>query len=259
VDCTGKPNWYSGYHSIGSKWIATDNKLYRLNVSTHNGLFNPSGGAYSPYHWTNLGVCASASAPSVTTSNSSGNTSTTAYFNGNVTNDNGATVTSRGFKWGTTSNPTTNINVGSGTGTFSTNQTGLTPGQTYYFKAWATNSQGTTNGTVKSVVTNGPPVVGYSVDNVIPLGQVSQSAAGDGVITINFKVSDVQSNNVTLNTFEYSVMVVLISMPQPMETILQLYPPIGTTMARAGLLHPLWVLRQLIVLLLTPTMPMWRV
>jgi hypothetical protein len=54
-------------------------------------------------------------------------------------------------------------------------------------------------------VTNNIPVGGYTVENVIPAVQVIQSSNGDGVITINWKGRDVDSNYVTLKTFEYSV------------------------------------------------------
>ncbi len=68
--------------------------------------------------------------------------------NGNVTSANGGTVTERGIVYGTTSNPTVSNNKivsGSGTGTFSGVTPTLTPG-TYYFRAYATNSAGTSYG-----------------------------------------------------------------------------------------------------------------
>ncbi len=52
---------------------------------------------------------------------------------------------------------------------------------------------------------NGAPMGGYTADNVIPTAQVTQSANGDGIVTINFRAQDADSDNVTLNTFEYSV------------------------------------------------------
>ena len=111
-------------------------------------------------NWLREGTCSNATAPSVSTVASQGQTSSSGYFNGNVTNNNGATVTSRGFKWGTTSNPTTSVTVGSGNGTFNYNKTGLNPNTTYYYRAWATNSAGTTNGSVLNFTTaaNAPTV-----------------------------------------------------------------------------------------------------
>ncbi|MDY6881832.1 MAG: fibronectin type III domain-containing protein [Thermodesulfobacteriota bacterium] len=48
------------------------------------------------------------------------------------------------------------------------------------------------------------PVGGYSSDNVIPANQVSQSTSGDGVLTINFKIKDAESDSCILHTFQYS-------------------------------------------------------
>ncbi len=52
---------------------------------------------------------------------------------------------------------------------------------------------------------NTAPIGGYTANNVIPTAQVTQSANGDGIITINFRAQDAETNNVTLKTFEYSV------------------------------------------------------
>ncbi|NHM05529.1 beta strand repeat-containing protein, partial [Flavobacterium celericrescens] len=71
---------------------------------------------------------------------------TTATLNANVTSEGSTTVTSRGFYYGLTPNPTSNNTIITGTtGAMSTNLTGLLPGTVYYFRAYATNSIGTTN------------------------------------------------------------------------------------------------------------------
>jgi hypothetical protein len=62
-------------------------------------------------------------------------------------------VTSRGIKWGMTSNPTTIITIGSGTGVFTTSLGSLSPVTLYYFRSWANNSAGTTNGIVNNFTT----------------------------------------------------------------------------------------------------------
>jgi hypothetical protein len=82
----------------------------------------------------------------VTTTAASTITATTATLGGNVTNDGNATVTERGIVYATTQNPTTSntkLTIGTGTGNFTSNVTGLTAGTTYYFRAYAINSQGT--------------------------------------------------------------------------------------------------------------------
>jgi len=77
-------------------------------------------------------------------------------FNGNVTDDNGATVSARGFVYATTTDPTlsdTVSTVAGTTGTYSANITGLTAETTYYVRAYATNSVGTRYGNNVSFTT----------------------------------------------------------------------------------------------------------
>lgn len=91
-------------------------------------------------------------APTVTTTAPSALQSAagdTATGGGNVTSDGGATVTDRGVCWSTSSNPTTadsHTHDSSGTGSFVSSLTGLTPHQQYHVRAWATNSVGTSYG-----------------------------------------------------------------------------------------------------------------
>ncbi|MBO4655562.1 MAG: fibrobacter succinogenes major paralogous domain-containing protein, partial [Bacteroidales bacterium] len=92
----------------------------------------------------------------VTTNTVSSITTTSATCGGNVTTDGGATVTARGVCWSTSPNPTLADNHttdGSGTGAFTSSITGLAEGTTYYVRAYATNSQGTSYGTQRSFTT----------------------------------------------------------------------------------------------------------
>ncbi|MDR1860000.1 MAG: DUF1566 domain-containing protein [Bacteroidales bacterium] len=74
----------------------------------------------------------------------------TATFNGTIASLGDLACTERGFVWAVTHNPTIDDNKksvsGSGTGTFSANITGITEGNTYYIRAYATNSKGTAYG-----------------------------------------------------------------------------------------------------------------
>ena len=90
-----------------------------------------------------------ATVPTLTTAAVSSITGTTATSGGNVTSDGGASVTSRGVCWSTTVNPDitgSKTSNSTGTGSFVSNITGLTPGSTYYVRAYATNSVGTAYG-----------------------------------------------------------------------------------------------------------------
>jgi uncharacterized protein (TIGR02145 family) len=60
-----------------------------------------------------------------------------------ISDDGGAPITARGFCWGTASGPTISgnkVSVGSGAGTFESRIAGLSPGETYFMRAYATNS-----------------------------------------------------------------------------------------------------------------------
>jgi hypothetical protein len=82
----------------------------------------------------------------ITTTAVSNITGTTAVSGGNITNNGGSLVTQRGVCYSTSANPTTansTIISGSGTGSFTSNLTGLTASTTYYVRAYATNEIGT--------------------------------------------------------------------------------------------------------------------
>lgn len=95
--------------------------------------------------------------PTVSTDTISSISNTTANGGGNVTNDGGATITSRGVCWSKSPNPTvaliTKTTDGSGTGTFTSSITGLTLGTTYYVRAYAINSVGTSYGAQQTFTT----------------------------------------------------------------------------------------------------------
>ena len=90
-----------------------------------------------------------ANKPTVITSTISNITDNSAICGGNVTDDGGATITTRGVCWSINQNPTINdahIANGTGTGSFSCNITGLSQGTTYYVRTYATNTAGTAYG-----------------------------------------------------------------------------------------------------------------
>jgi M6 family metalloprotease-like protein len=113
------------------------------------------------------------SSPTVSTNNITGITATSATGGGNVTADGGASVTQRGIAYATTQNPTTSNTVvysGTGTGSYTSNMAGLNPETTYYVRAFATNTYGTSYGTQKSFTTSAatttPTVTTTEVTNI---------------------------------------------------------------------------------------------
>ena len=142
------------------------------------------------------------SLPSVTTSAISTYTSSSATMGGDVTANGGASVTERGVVYSSTdATPTigesgvTKDANGTGTGTFSKSITGLSGNTTYYVCAYATNSAGTSYGTVVSFTTNvltvtwngtaWSPSAPTSLDNVIIDGTYSGVGFACHDLTIN--------------------------------------------------------------------------
>ena len=101
-----------------------------------------------------------ANLPTVITSTISNISPTTATSGGNVTTTGGDVVTARGICWSVSSYPTLNnahTNDGNGIGAFTSNLTGLIPENTYYVRAYATNSAGTAYGNQYSLTTTAIP------------------------------------------------------------------------------------------------------
>lgn len=91
-------------------------------------------------------------------------TQTAASSGGNVTSEGGSSVTAKGVCWNSSANPTISnylTNDGTGTGSFVSSLTSLSASTLYYYRAYATNSQGTAYGEEYSFTTSGvsPPAV----------------------------------------------------------------------------------------------------
>jgi len=92
----------------------------------------------------------------VTTATITNVTYSTATSGGNVSDDGGSAVTARGVCWSTNQNPTLNDDYttdGSGTGTFTSEITGLVSITGYYVRAYSTNSEGTAYGNQETFTT----------------------------------------------------------------------------------------------------------
>ncbi len=97
--------------------------------------------------------------------------STLAVSGGNITDDSGFAVTSRGIVWGTASEPTLGSNDGlttdgSGIGEFTSTMANLNPQTNYYVRAYASNSNGTKYGNEVLFTTLPTSIEGNLMSNV---------------------------------------------------------------------------------------------
>lgn len=119
--------------------------------------------------------------PTVTTNDITEIYANSALGGGNVTSSGGSSVTERGICWSLNEQPTTAdyyLACGSGTGTFSGNMNDLLPGTTYYVKAYAINSTGTSYGDQKQFTTAITyPVV--TTSDVVDINGTSATAGGN--------------------------------------------------------------------------------
>lgn len=132
-------------------------KFYSVNNDYYSSGVTDSATTYGP--------------PAVSTGTATPSTPadpTQANATGNVTADGGSTVTERGIVWQSTAgDPDTSDNkvahASGGTGEFTVTLTGLTPGQTVYYRAYATNSTavayGSTDSFTADCFTNGPGIL----------------------------------------------------------------------------------------------------
>lgn len=150
------------------------------------------------------------SEPAVTTFEPSSITANSAYVSGEVTADNGSSVSERGFVYSTDPNPDiddvndTKVTSGSGTGSFNTTLSSLISNTTYHVRAYAKNSTGTGYGVDKDFVTTSTTTWdGTSWDGGAPTASIH------AVINGNYTSSgDLDCNNLTINngkTFNVSV------------------------------------------------------
>ncbi len=148
-----------------------------------------------------------------------------ATLNGTITGTGGANATVRGFAYGTSATLTTGVattatNGSFDVGAYSSNIVSLTPSTTYYFRAYATNPNGTGLGTILSFTTQQdactdisgiqdaqPPSCTGTAPNCVGAGQTwngSACVAAPAVIS-NFRANPVRVRNGQTSTLYYTV------------------------------------------------------
>jgi len=128
--------------------------------------------------------------PEVTTSAATSVGETTATGNGQVTDEGDHSVTEYGVIWNDDgSDPidkdsADNYSAGSDideSGNFTASISGLSASTTYYYRAYATSSDGTGVGDAESFITDAPGAV-FSVETISPIGVLATSATCNGDI-----------------------------------------------------------------------------
>ncbi|MBN2767039.1 MAG: T9SS type A sorting domain-containing protein [Paludibacteraceae bacterium] len=171
-------NWELGssYTDYEEYILFNENNLPKTTIPYAESGYSIWGGNNDFLFWT-LTEVSSLAIPTVSTQAVSGISKTSATGNGNITATGGANITERGIyystnngfangagtKVSTTGNWTT-------TGAFTQEITGLSPGTTYYVKAFATNSAGTGYGSQVSFTTKATPVITWNNPTDITYG-----------------------------------------------------------------------------------------
>jgi len=118
--------------------------------------------------------------PTVTTATITNVANSSATSGGYVTSEGGTSVTARGVCWSTNINPTINDSYtsdGTGLGSFISSITGLSQGTTYYVRAYATNSIGTTYGSELSFLTISNPLL--TTNTINNIGTTTATGGGN--------------------------------------------------------------------------------
>ena len=132
------------------------------------------------------------SLPIISTSTANNVSSTSLELGGVITSSGNGSISQRGICWSTNPNPTTSNSrtlEGNGIGSFNSLISGLLPGRTYYFRAYATNEVGTSYG--QQVIATTPSILPPTISTSSLTNITSTTAfvvgnitnAGGGVIT----------------------------------------------------------------------------
>jgi uncharacterized protein (TIGR02145 family) len=155
---TGAPTIFNDITSDGSGTGSYTSNITGLTASTAYFVrayaTNDNGTGYGDQE--SFTTSAGSGLPTVTTASVSSITTNSAICGGNVTSDGGSAVTGRGVCWNTSGSPEISDNLttdGSGTGPFTSNITDLAESTTYYVRAYATNSNGTSYGNEEDFTT----------------------------------------------------------------------------------------------------------
>ena len=133
------------------------------------------------YLYSNVMEANGVSTPTVSTLGATNIQRSSATVGGNISSDGGSAIISRGVKWGTSYGnlDQTATAPNGGSGAFSLTLSGLQPGTTYYYKAFAENTAGESYGDVKSFTTQAPSKPTVQTNAVVEAMQYSAVIRGN--------------------------------------------------------------------------------
>ena len=194
-------------------WSATENAILNFYAWSRN-LYDNNGNVlrYSNYYYKPFGASircikdsistTTARIPTISTIQGTEITSISAKSGGNITSDGGASITNRGVVWSTSTNPTISLTTktsdGTGTGTFLSSLTSLSPNTTYYVRAYATNSDGTGYGNEITFKTSTPVVL--PIVNTVSASSVTTTTVTSGGNIISDGGSSITNRGVVWST-----------------------------------------------------------
>jgi uncharacterized protein (TIGR02145 family) len=147
--------WVNGYfwsRNTSNSNLAWVRNLHYLDTRAHRNQYGMT--------WGFSVRCLKNTLPQVNTTSATNVTPSTALVTGEVISDGGDQNTTRGFCYSTTTNPSVSNDTtmnGTGLGVYSGTLQNLTPSTSYYVRAYATNSVGTSYGNEVSFTTDSLP------------------------------------------------------------------------------------------------------
>jgi uncharacterized repeat protein (TIGR03803 family) len=190
--------------------------------------FNGANGRY-PQLSTALIEINAVTLPTITTTAISGITNTTANSGGVISSDGNTPITARGICWSLLPNPTVDDYISidaTGLESFTSSITALTPGATYYVRAYATNNVGTAYGNeINFTTTLVSSLKNYSDKNTISIypnpakGFVnleinSLSSRSPEIRILNVNSEIVYKKNLNINSNDYKGTIDLSSLDE---------------------------------------------
>ena len=178
----------SKLEQVDNKWVTQINYLEKSTTYYYRYEF------YNGYNlmWTeifNFTTSAQQDKPTVETVGVDNVTMTTATVEGNVTNDGGSAVTERGICYSIYENPTLSDSIrraGTGIGRYTCEMTNLTNATTYYIRAFATNSEGTSYGDVITMRTVEHPMLATVTTDEVSDITINTAVCGGNVLNDGF-------------------------------------------------------------------------